>query len=175
RPRRDRGFHPRRRRLRRPRPHDARSACPRRDHGTEGRRSQWPLVNGKWQLPISTRPARRVVRDDQLPLAIYHLPMSSSSSRRTFLQQTAAATTLVALHPFSRLSAAATPTPSASAAPSSSPPWYRRTLRWGQTNITELDPTRYDIPWWREHWRRTETQGVVINAGGIVAYYPTAI
>jgi len=52
-------------------------------------------------------------------------------------------------------------------------PWYRRTARWGQTNITEKDPVRYDIPWWREYWKRTETQGVIINAGGIVAYYPS--
>lgn len=52
-------------------------------------------------------------------------------------------------------------------------PWYRRTRRWGQTNITELDPLRYDIAWWREHWRRTRVQGVIINAGGIVAYYPS--
>lgn len=54
-------------------------------------------------------------------------------------------------------------------------PWYRRTLRWGQTNITEIDPTRYDIAWWRAHWKRTQVQGVIINAGGIVAYYPSAL
>lgn len=52
-------------------------------------------------------------------------------------------------------------------------PWYRKTFRWGQTNINELDPKRYDIDWWREHWRKTHTQGLVINAGGIVAYYPS--
>lgn len=52
-------------------------------------------------------------------------------------------------------------------------PWYRRTYRWGQTNITEKDPEQYDIPWWREQWRRTSVQGVIINAGGIVAYYPS--
>ena len=52
-------------------------------------------------------------------------------------------------------------------------PWYRTTLRWGQTNITELDPTRYDIPWWRDFWKRTAVQGVILNAGGIVAYYPS--
>jgi len=50
-------------------------------------------------------------------------------------------------------------------------PWYRRTYRWGQTNITEKDPVRYDIPWWREFWKLTRIQGVIINAGGIVAYY----
>src|SRR4249920_3242887 len=52
-------------------------------------------------------------------------------------------------------------------------PWYLRTYRWGQTNITEQDPVQYDIPWWRDFWKRTEVQGVIINAGGIVAYYPS--
>jgi Hypothetical glycosyl hydrolase 6 len=53
-------------------------------------------------------------------------------------------------------------------------PWYRRTFRWGQTNLTEKDPVRYDAEWWRSHWRRTRVQGVIVNAGGIVAYYPSA-
>jgi Hypothetical glycosyl hydrolase 6 len=61
----------------------------------------------------------------------------------------------------------------ASAHATTTPPWYRRVLRWGQTNITEGDPVRYDIPWWREYWKRTAIQGVIINAGGIVAYYPS--
>jgi hypothetical protein len=52
-------------------------------------------------------------------------------------------------------------------------PWYRRTYRWAQTNITEIDPARYDIAWWRQHWKRTQIQGVIINAGGIFAYYPS--
>jgi hypothetical protein len=52
-------------------------------------------------------------------------------------------------------------------------PWYRRAVRWGQTNITERDPDRYDIPFWRDYWKRTQVQGVIINAGGIVAYYPS--
>ena len=53
--------------------------------------------------------------------------------------------------------------------------WYRTTLRWGQTNITELDPIRYDIGWWRSYWRQTRVQGIIVNAGGIVAYYPSAL
>lgn len=52
-------------------------------------------------------------------------------------------------------------------------PWYKTTLRWGQTNLVELDPARYDSAWWREHWRKTRVQGVIVNAGGIVAYYPS--
>lgn len=53
-------------------------------------------------------------------------------------------------------------------------PWHRRTLRWGQTNLVEIDPARYDAAWWAGHWRRTAIQGVIVNAGGIVAYYPSA-
>ena len=52
-------------------------------------------------------------------------------------------------------------------------PWYKTTLRWGQTNLVECDPARYDADWWREHWRRTRVQGIIVNAGGIVAYYPS--
>src|SRR5262249_58751879 len=52
-------------------------------------------------------------------------------------------------------------------------PWYRRAYLWGQTNITEKDPVRYDIAWWREQWKRTRVQAVIVNAGGIVAYYPS--
>lgn len=52
-------------------------------------------------------------------------------------------------------------------------PWYSRSLRWGQTNLTEIDPLEYDSAFWRQYWRRTHTQGVIVNAGGIVAYYPS--
>ena len=52
-------------------------------------------------------------------------------------------------------------------------PWYRRAWLWGQTNITEKDPPHYDIAWWRAYWKRTQVQAVIINAGGIVAYYPS--
>ncbi len=93
-----------------------------------------------------------------------------SESRRIFLKQTTlAATTLAALTP-ARLFAAETP-----ATPKGKVAWYRRTLRWGQTNITEIDPARYDIPWWRKYWKRTQTQGIIVNAGGIVAYYPSRV
>src|SRR5580658_5020876 len=74
-------------------------------------------------------------------------------TRRTFLQASLAA---------------AAPLPA-----TQSVPWYRRTYRWGQTNITETDPPNYDIAWWREYWKRTAVQRVIINAGGIVAYYPS--
>ena len=92
-----------------------------------------------------------------------------SPSRREFLKQTALATAALA----SGAGAAA-----AGSSPTLKPPtlpWHRRTLRWGQTNITEIDPERYDIGWWRQQWQRTRTQGVIVNAGGIVAYYPSQV
>ncbi len=52
-------------------------------------------------------------------------------------------------------------------------PWYRRTYRWGQINLNELDPQNFDLQWWRGYWKQSETQGLVINAGGIVAFYPS--
>jgi hypothetical protein len=96
-------------------------------------------------------------------------------SRRNFLKT--AAVTVATLANLDRIGNAADvkEAKSLDAAGAGPQPWYRRVVRWGQTNITELDPTRYDIAWWRDYWKRTQVQGVIINAGGIVAYYPSAI
>jgi len=91
-------------------------------------------------------------------------------SRRDFLKQSAVVAGLLAGSSINSVAAGQSPRPEARTLP-----WYRRTLRWGQTNITEIDPERYDIGWWRQYWKRTQTQGVIINAGGIVAYYPSRV
>lgn len=52
-------------------------------------------------------------------------------------------------------------------------PWYKWVYRWGQTNLTEDDPARGNIDFWRKQWKRTRVQGVIVNCGGIVAYYPS--
>jgi len=95
-----------------------------------------------------------------------------STTRRSFLKQVATASAAVAGF---GLPGQASPANDTKRTPARTLPWYRRTLRWGQTNITEIDPTRYDVGWWRKHWKRTHTQGVIINAGGIVAYYPSRV
>lgn len=95
----------------------------------------------------------------------------SGRGRRAFLQKAAGLTFALA-----QTNVAAVPGSTRSIPPDQGEkPWYRRVTRWGQTNITEKDPLRYDIGWWRNHWKRTHTQGVIINAGGIIAYYPTKI
>jgi hypothetical protein len=87
-------------------------------------------------------------------------------NRRTFLKTTAVAAAAVSsVECFAR----------SEAQRQSKTPWYRCVTRWGQTNITEIDPVQYDIGWWRQYWRRTQTEGVIINAGGIVAYYPSDV
>src|SRR5580765_7311018 len=91
------------------------------------------------------------------------LPMPT---RRRFLQWSAAAAAAMA---------APVRGVAASRAPQATVPWYQRTMRWMQTNLAVIDPTRFDLGFWREHWKRTHTQGIIINAGGIVAYYPTRV
>jgi hypothetical protein len=95
---------------------------------------------------------------------------TNGETRREFVKRTLAATATVAAVD---LGFCPSPAESMIQLASTGAPWYRRTLRWAQTNITEIDPRRYDITWWRQHWKRTQVQGVIINAGGIFAYYPS--
>lgn len=94
------------------------------------------------------------------------------SSRRSFLKQSAMGTLALA---GSGIFTLAAKNPDIADHPATDKPWYLRVKRWGQINITEKDPPQYDVPWWRSYWKQTGTEGVIINAGGIVAYYPTRI
>jgi len=97
---------------------------------------------------------------------------TKGNNRRSFLKKAAATTVLLTnsdLFTFAKNGFVKKPNPLLEI------PWYRNITRWGQTNITEKDPAHYDIEWWRKYWKRTQTQGVIVNAGGIVAYYPSKI
>lgn len=50
-------------------------------------------------------------------------------------------------------------------------PWYLQLHRFGQTNLTEDDPKKCNLEFWKNYWEQTRIQGVIINCGGIVAYY----
>ncbi len=95
-----------------------------------------------------------------------------SNTRRSFIKQTAVTAAMLSAADF--VSVAANNFKSSGKA-ADNVAWYNSVTRWGQINITEKDPAQYDIDWWRKYWKRTETKGVIINAGGIVAYYPTRI
>jgi hypothetical protein len=68
-------------------------------------------------------------------------------SRRAFLEQFVLTTALGA----TGRAAPASGLPDEQGGAPDPAPWYRRALRWGQTNITEIDPTSYDIAWWRRY------------------------
>jgi len=53
-------------------------------------------------------------------------------------------------------------------------PWYRRVRRWGQINITE-DDGNMDVGFWRRYLKDPNTQGTIINSGGVVNYYDSKI
>jgi Hypothetical glycosyl hydrolase 6 len=93
-------------------------------------------------------------------------------SRRDFLKMTAVIPLAVSLGGF-RGSKASAQAAQNTGEQKGAVPWYRRTYRWGQINLNELDPQHFDLQWWRGYWKRSQTQGMVINAGGIVAYYPS--
>lgn len=56
-----------------------------------------------------------------------------------------------------------------------SQPWYDRVRRWGQINITDNNAADFDLAFWRRYWRETGTQGMLLNAGGATAFYPSKI
>ncbi|HEX9189774.1 MAG TPA: beta-galactosidase, partial [Vicinamibacteria bacterium] len=93
--------------------------------------------------------------------------MRRTVSRRTFVSVslgTAAA---------ARAGAPAGALPAAPVLDDTGRPWFRRTRRWVQTNLNEQDPAAYDAAPWTEYWKRVRAQGVIVNAGGIVAFYPS--
>jgi hypothetical protein len=98
--------------------------------------------------------------------------LTRGDDRRSFLKKIAVASVTIAA---ADIVSVAKGYPAIQSTKADELPWYKRVTRWGQTNITEPDPQRYDIAWWRKQWKRTQVQGVIINAGGIVAYYPSKV
>ena len=89
------------------------------------------------------------------------MPVAEAVTRRDFLREPLATAIVFGSGATIGSSAAARPKQANARAP-----WYRRAYLWGQTNITEKDPVRYDVAWWRRYWKRTHVQAVIINAGG---------
>src|SRR5689334_1896884 len=54
-------------------------------------------------------------------------------------------------------------------------PWYRSMRRCGQTNFNERDPEVLEIGPWIQYWKSLKLDAVLLNAGGIMAFYPTQI
>jgi Hypothetical glycosyl hydrolase 6/Beta-galactosidase trimerisation domain len=54
-------------------------------------------------------------------------------------------------------------------------PWYMEMRRCGQTNFNERDPIELNIDWWIEYWSSLKLNALLLNGGGIMAFYPTKI
>jgi len=54
-------------------------------------------------------------------------------------------------------------------------PWYAQIRRCGQTNFNERDPVELNVDWWIEYWSSLKLDALLLNAGGIMAFYPTKI
>ena len=55
------------------------------------------------------------------------------------------------------------------------PYWHERIRRLGQPNLNEKDAATVDVERWVRYWSGLQMEGLVISAGGILAFYPTEI
>jgi hypothetical protein len=54
-------------------------------------------------------------------------------------------------------------------------PWYQSMHRCGQINFNERDPEILHIQEWLDYWSTLKLDALLLNAGGIMAFYPTRI
>jgi Hypothetical glycosyl hydrolase 6/Beta-galactosidase trimerisation domain len=54
-------------------------------------------------------------------------------------------------------------------------PWYATMRRCGQLNLNERDPLTLDVDAWMDYWESLKVNAILINGGGIVAFYPTKV
>lgn len=54
-------------------------------------------------------------------------------------------------------------------------PWYETMRRCGQINVNERDPLTFDVDAWMDYWASLKIDAILLNGGGILAYYPTEV
>src|SRR5438094_9971209 len=86
-------------------------------------------------------------------------PRFTGLNRRDFFAVTAAS-----------LAAASVPKPETLGVP-----WYAALRRCGQINYNERDPLTMDAEAWGDYWASLKVDAVLLNGGGIVAFYPTQV
>src|SRR5580698_10404151 len=53
--------------------------------------------------------------------------------------------------------------------------WYETMLRCGQINFNERDPLTMKPDQWMDYWASLKIDAVLLNGGGIMAFYPTKV
>ena len=54
-------------------------------------------------------------------------------------------------------------------------PWFDKSMRWAQLAFVENDPKDFDPQFWLDYFKKAHIDGVLLSAGGIVAFYPTDV
>ena len=54
-------------------------------------------------------------------------------------------------------------------------PWYSAMLRCGHLNLNEEDPLTLNVDAWMDYFASLKVDAVLLNGGGIMAFYPTSI
>src|ERR671937_663908 len=54
-------------------------------------------------------------------------------------------------------------------------PWHAAMRRCGQLNLNERDPLTLDVVSWIDYWSSLKLDALLLNGGGIVAFYPTDV
>jgi hypothetical protein len=101
--------------------------------------------------------------------------MSTSLSRRGFLQVTAGAGAFATLGPPIADGRAQAAAQASSPTGAELTGWFDKPMRWVQLTLVENDPGRFDPQFWLDYFRRLHADAACLSAGGIVAYYPTEI
>ncbi len=52
---------------------------------------------------------------------------------------------------------------------------FNKAMRWAQLAFVESDPGNYDPGFWLSYFKKIHADGVLLSAGGIVAFYPTEV
>ena len=53
--------------------------------------------------------------------------------------------------------------------------WYSAMQRCGQINFNEKDPLTMDANAWMDYWASLKVNAILLNGGGIMAFYPTKV
>lgn len=54
-------------------------------------------------------------------------------------------------------------------------PWFAEMRRCGQINFNERDPLTMDANGWMDYWATLKVNAILLNGGGILAFYPTEV